>query len=169
MMTTPTLIVTSIATLALALSACQRDAATKVQTTAAAGEVATASVEIRDAWCRPTPNGAQTAACYLTLEASGPNRVTGVATPLAAEATFHDMTTEGGVMRMGELPEGLPLAPGKAMVLAPGGRHVMLTGLTGPLVEGVSAPLTLTFSATPAMTVQAAVRQPADAKGRGSH
>ena len=169
MMIKPTLIATSVATLALSLSACQRDAATKVQTTAPAGEVATASVEIRDAWCRPTPNGAQTAACYLTLEATGPNRVTGVATPLAAEAMFHDMTTEGGVMRMSEMPEGLPLEAGKAMVLAPGGRHVMLAGLTGPLVEGVSAPLTLTFSATPAMTVQAAVRQPADTKGRGAH
>jgi copper(I)-binding protein len=169
MMIKPALIATSVAALALSLSACQREAATTAKTTAKTDGGATASVEIRDAWCRPTPNGAQAAACYLTLEATGANRVTGVATPLAASAAIHDMTMEGGVMRMSEMADGLPLEAGKPMVLAPGGKHVMLMGLTGPLVAGVSAPLTLTFSATPAMTVQAAVRQPTEREAPGAH
>ncbi len=164
-----TLIAASLATLALSLSACQRGETTEGGTTTNTADGATASVEIRDAWCRPTPNGAQAAACYLTLKASGPDRVTGVATPLATSAAIHDMSMEGGVMRMSEMADGLQLEAGKPMVLAPGGKHVMLMGLTAPLVEGVSAPLTLTFSATPAMTVQAAVRQPTEREVRGAH
>ena len=162
-----TLIAASVATLALSLSACQRGETSTRTTVEKDG--ATASVEISDAWCRPTPNGAQAAACYLTLEASGDNRVTGVATPFAAGAAIHDMTMVGGVMRMSEMPAGLPLAAGTPAVLAPGGKHLMLTGLTAPLVEGVSTPLTLTFSATPALTVQAAVRQPTERERRGAH
>ena len=144
----------------LALAACQpgdKQASTTTTVETSAGK---ATVEITDAWCRPSPNGAQAGACYLTLESSQANRVTGVATPLASNAMIHDMTMEGGMMRMSEIAGGLPLPAGEAVELAPGGKHLMLMGLTGPLVEGSSVPLTLTFSATPAMTVQAPVRQP---------
>jgi len=119
-----------------------------------------AVVEISDPWCRPTPNGAEAGACYLTVESSVANRVTGIATPLATNAMIHDMTMDGGMMKMSEMVGGLPLTAGTEVELAPGGRHLMLTGLTAPLVEGTAVPLTLTFSATPAMTVQATVRQP---------
>lgn len=119
-----------------------------------------AVVEITDPWCRPTPNGAQAGACYLTVESNVANQLTGVATPLAANAMIHDMSMDGGMMKMGEMSGGLPLAAKQEVELAPGGKHIMLTGLTGPLTEGITVPLTFTFSATPAMTVQAVVRQP---------
>ena len=83
-----------------------------------------------------------------------------VATPLAGSSMIHDMSMDGGVMKMAEMTGGLPLVANQAVTLAPGGKHIMLMGLTGPLVEGVTVPLTLTFEATPAMTVQAVVRQP---------
>jgi len=146
--------------LLLALAACgggDKDASTK---TTVEKDGVKASVEITDAWCRPTPNGAQAGACYLTVESTHANRVTGVATPLAANAQIHDMTMQDGMMRMSELSGGLPLPAGEKVELAPGGRHLMLMGLTAPLVDGTAVPLTLTFSATPAMTVQAPVRQP---------
>lgn len=119
-----------------------------------------ATVEITDAWCRPSPNGAQAGACYLTVKSSHANRMTGVATPLATEAMIHDMTMDGGMMKMSHMADGLPLPAGEKVELKPGGKHMMLLGLTGPLREGSAVPLTLTFSETPAMTVQAAVRQP---------
>lgn len=119
-----------------------------------------ATVEIRDAWCRPTPNGAQVGACYATIKASTANRLTGAATPHATEVQIHDMSMEGGVMKMNALPTGLPLAADEEVRLEPGGKHLMLMGLTGPLAEGSAVALTFTFSGTPAMTVQAPVRQP---------
>lgn len=145
--------------LGLALSACNRDG--KNSTTASidiGGDKAT--VEITGPWCRPTPNGAQTGACYLAVKSSADNTMTGVATPLAANAMVHDMSMANGMMTMSDMAGGLPLKAGEKVELKPGGKHLMLTGLTGPLVEGAAVPLTLTFSNTPAMTVQAPVRQP---------
>tara|TARA_R110002124_G_scaffold58226_1_gene162308 strand:+ start:570 stop:1073 length:504 start_codon:yes stop_codon:yes gene_type:complete len=112
------------------------------------------------AWCRPSPNGAQAGACYLTLKSSTGDRLTGVATPVSTATQIHTMTMEDGIMRMGEMAGGLPLPADKAVTLAPGGEHLMLVGLTAPLVAGQTVPLTLGFEKSPAMTVQAEVRQP---------
>lgn len=120
----------------------------------------TASVVISDPWCRPSPIGAQVGACYATIKASTSNRLTGVATPLAGEVQIHDMSMEGGIMRMTALPDGIVLVADEKLELAPGGKHLMLMALTSPLSEGTAVPLTLTFSDTPAMTVEAPVRQP---------
>ena len=150
---------TAVIALGLALAACKGGGEASTKTTMEKDGVK-ATVEITDAWCRPTPNGAQTGACYLTLESNVANQVTGVATPLASSSMIHDMTMDGGMMKMSEMAGGLPLVAKQKVKLEPGGKHIMLMGLTGPLVEGVTVPLTLTFTATPAMTVQAAVRQP---------
>jgi len=120
-----------------------------------------AAVTATDAWCRPSPKGAQAGACYVTLTASTDDRLTGGATPRAGELQIHEMTTENGVMKMGRLTEGLPLPAGQATALAPGGNHLMLIGLTAPLVAGETVPLTFQLASAPAITVQAAVRQAA--------
>ena len=120
-----------------------------------------AAVTASDAWCRPSPKGARAGACYVALTAATDDRLTGGATPRAAELQIHEMTTENGVMKMGQLTEGLPLSAGRATALAPGGNHLMLIGLATPLVAGETVPLTLRFAASPEITVQAAVRQPA--------
>ena len=149
----------SLLVLGLALSACNRDGKNSTTASIDTGGIK-ATVEITDPWCRPTPNGAQTGACYLTVKSSTDNTMTGVATPLAANGMVHDMTMANGMMSMSDMTGGLPLKAGEKTELKPGGKHIMLTGLTGPLVEGAAVPLTLTFSNTPAMTVQAPVRQP---------
>tara|TARA_R110000764_G_scaffold9117_1_gene29620 strand:+ start:69 stop:557 length:489 start_codon:yes stop_codon:yes gene_type:complete len=112
------------------------------------------------AWCRPTPNGAQTGACYLTLKASAGDRLTGVATTVSTATQIHEMSMVAGVMRMSEMAEGLSLPAGEAVALAPGGVHLMLVGLTSPLVAGQTVPITLGFEKAPALTVQAEVRLP---------
>jgi copper(I)-binding protein len=112
------------------------------------------------AWCRPSPNGAQTGACYLTLKSSAGDRLTGVATPVSTAAQIHEMAMVAGVMRMSEMTEGLPLPAGQPVTLAPGGVHLMLVGLTAPLVAGQTVPLTLGFEKSPALTVPAEVRLP---------
>jgi periplasmic copper chaperone A len=149
-----------IAALALVgLAACQpREPAastTSVETDGTRG-VITATA----AWCRPTPNGAQAGACYLTLKASAGDRLTGVATPVSTATQIHEMAMVAGVMHMSEMAGGLPLPAGETVTLAPGGVHLMLVGLTAPLVVGQTVPLTLGFEKAPAMTVQAEVRLP---------
>ncbi|QYF87674.1 copper chaperone PCu(A)C [Brevundimonas sp. PAMC22021] len=126
---------------------------------ACGGPQTPATVTTADAWCRPTPNGARAGACYLTLTASADDRLVGAATSRAGEIQIHEMTTDNGVMKMGEMTDGLPLSQGEAVALEPGGVHLMLIGLTGPLVAGETVPLTLRFDKAPEVVVQAAVRQ----------
>jgi copper(I)-binding protein len=152
-------IASTVLALGLAIGACKGGEKTSTTATIEQDGVK-AVVEISDPWCRPSPNGAQAGACYLTVKSNVANRMTGVATPLAAHGMIHDMSMQDGVMNMAEIEGGLVLAANEEVKLAPGGKHVMLMGLTAPLVEGTAVPLTLTFEATPAMTVQAAVRQP---------
>lgn len=118
-------------------------------------------VQVSEAWCRPTPNGAKAGACYATLKAErGDYRLIGITTPAAGMAMIHQMSTEGGVMSMSEMSDGLPVPADQTVVLAPGGTHLMLMDLTGPLVAGETVPLTLTFADGPVVEVPAIVRQP---------
>ena len=120
---------------------------------------AATQVEVTDIWCRATPNGARAGGCYATLTArGGDDRLVSVSTDRAETAQIHEMTMGGGMMKMGELPGGLPLPADQPQSLGLGGNHIMLMGLSRPLVAGETAPLTLTFEHAPAMEVRAEVR-----------
>lgn len=116
------------------------------------------TVTVADAWCRPTPDGALTAACYVTLTASGDDRFVGVATSVAERGEIHIMDMTDGIMRMRKLADGLPLPAGAAVVLKPGAEHIMLIAPKGPLVAGATVPLTLTFEKSAPKSLQAPVR-----------
>ena len=118
-----------------------------------------AVVEATAALCRPTPNGRDVTACYVTLTASQADRLVSVSTTLA-NAEVHEMKTKGGIMQMGALTGGLPLPAGEAVSLAPGGNHIMLTGVKTPLAAGDTVALTLTFEKAAPLGVQASVGQP---------
>jgi periplasmic copper chaperone A len=134
---------------ALALAACGGDREKK-----AADE----TVRVEDAWCRTTPNGAQSGACYVTLTSATADRLLSVATPAAATTQIHEMAVENGVGRMRELENGLELPAGQAVTLQPGARHLMLLGLTQPLAEGTAVSLTLGFERAAPVAVTAQVR-----------
>lgn len=145
----------------LALAACGQ---------ADAPGAAVPSVAVTDVWCRPSPNAAPNGGCYATFLSSTDDRLLGGATPRASQLQIHEMSMEGGMMRMGELKDGLPLPAGEGVTLAPGGNHLMLIGLTQPLVEGETVLLTLRFGSAPEVTVQAQVRTPPVAgSGHGGH
>ena len=111
---------------------------------AAAAAAQTGSVEVKNAWARATPAKAENGAAYVSLESPTPDRLTGASTPVAKKAELHEMTMEGGIMRMRPL-EGIDLPAGQPVTLKPGAMHIMLLGLTQPLVPGQSFPLTLSF------------------------
>jgi copper(I)-binding protein len=58
---------------------------------------------------------------------------------------IHEMAMIDGVMKMRELPEGLPIPAGRSVTLTPGGYHVMFMDLAQPLVQGETVDLTLLF------------------------
>jgi copper(I)-binding protein len=116
----------------------------------------TGSIEIKEAWARATPGGAQNGAAYVTLVSPTGDRLTGVSSPVAEKAELHQMTNDGGIMKMREVT-AIDLPPGTSVSLKPGGLHVMLMGLKHPLQPGQSVPMTLQFEKSGTREVDVAV------------
>lgn len=101
-----------------------------------------ADVEINDAWVRGTVPGQQATGAFMRITSRTDATIVGASSPVAAVTEIHQMTMDGGVMKMRAIPR-LPLPAGKTVELGPGGYHVMLIKLTQPLKKGDSVNLTL--------------------------
>jgi copper(I)-binding protein len=115
-------------------------------------------IEIDRPWARPTVGTARPGAAYVTLRNTGDQleKLVDISTPVAAHSEVHEMTLEGGVMKMG--PAGpLEIPPGEEVRLEPGGKHIMLMQLQQPLQEGESVPITFTFREAGEITVNAPI------------
>ena len=130
--------------------------AATVPAMAEAHEYALGGLKIGHPWSRPTPNGAPTAAGFLTLTNTGaqPDRLLGGSSPLVTQIQVHQMSMDGGIMRMRELPDGLVLPPGATVRLEPGGYHLMLIGPKAPFKVGDHIPATLKFAKAGSIKVE---------------
>ncbi|HEX3408543.1 MAG TPA: copper chaperone PCu(A)C [Caulobacteraceae bacterium] len=113
----------------------------------AQGSSIAATVEVKDAWIRTPPPGAPTAAGYATIINHGiaSDRLTGAYSSAAGSVGLHEMTKQGGVMRMQPIAGGLPVGSSASVKLSPDGRHLMLTGLKRPLKAGQHVRIVLQF------------------------
>ena len=118
------------------------------------------TVKVADVLCRPTPKGRQTTGCYLTLTASGADRLVSVESPDANIVQIHESRMESNMMMMQQMRDGMPLAAGQATALAPGGSHLMLLGVKEPLAVGDTVTLKLIFATAAPVEVTATVAQP---------
>jgi copper(I)-binding protein len=114
--------------------------------TVAGARSQTSTIDADHVWARETPNGAKTAAVYMTLTNKGTSddRLVAISTSIAGKAGVHTTTTDNGIMRMRPVA-ALDVKPGTVTVLKPGGSHVMLMELKEPLVAGQKFTLSLTF------------------------
>lgn len=105
------------------------------------------SIVIEKPFSRATPGGSQVGIGYMAITNTGgtADSLLSASSPAAGKVTIHEMTMQNGVMKMRELPNGLPIEAGKTVLLAPGGNHLMLMGLKAPLKQGDKVPLTLNF------------------------
>ena len=112
------------------------------------------SIQITQPWARATPKGANSGAAYMTVTNSGTTaqRLSCVSSDAAAKCQIHEMTMDGGVMKMRPLQGGLEVKPGETVMLKPGGFHLMLVGLKEPLQPGKT--LEATFQADSGGSVQ---------------
>jgi copper(I)-binding protein len=122
---------------------------------ARAEEVKAGDLVITQAWTRATPKGAKTGGGYLTIENKGsaPDRLIGGSADIAGSAQIHEMSTEGGMMKMRPVENGLTIEPGKTVKLAPGGYHLMMMDLKQPLKRGDKVPVTLEFEKAGKVTI----------------
>lgn len=115
-----------------------------------------AQIQIDHVWSRTAPTGHE-GVVYMTITNKGASdTLTGVATPIAAEATLHQNINDHGMMKM--RPVGsLTIEPGKPVTLAPGGYHIMLSALKQSLNQGDHFPVTLSFAKAGQVTTTASV------------
>ncbi len=103
-----------------------------------------------------TPKGAQAGAGFMTIENTGKTaeRLLSATVENADRVEIHQMSMEGGVMKMSELPKGLEIPAGGKVELKPGGYHLMLLGLKAPIVSGHRFKGALTFEHAGAVAVE---------------
>lgn len=107
-------------------------------------ETAENTVNITEAWVRPTNPGQEVGAAYMTFLSTKDTTLISVESDVTKSVEIHNMTMENGVMKMRMLSK-LPLVAGKPYKLAPGGFHLMLFDLKKPLVSGESVIFTFNF------------------------
>ena len=109
---------------------------------------ASRGVTIEGAWIAAPPNGAPTAAGYLTVRNSSdtPDTLLGGSSPLVRAVTIHAMSMDGEVMRMRPIPGGLTVpAHGVVVLSQASGHHLMFEGPKRPFKPGDHVPATLRF------------------------
>jgi periplasmic copper chaperone A len=104
-------------------------------------------LEVGHPWTRTTPPSAKVAGGYLSIANKGsmPDRLRSATFTRSASTEVHEMTHEGGIMKMRELPDGIEIKPGQRVNLQPGGFHLMFIGLKEGLKEGETFNGTLVF------------------------
>ena len=79
---------------------------------ALADDIKVGNLKIETPWARATPKGADVGAAYLTIQNDGAEADTLVsAVTDVANVQVHEMSMTGGVMKMREMKDGLPIAP----------------------------------------------------------
>ncbi|MGE0742800.1 MAG: copper chaperone PCu(A)C [Hyphomonadaceae bacterium] len=107
----------------------------------------THTLEVRQAWATPTPGGVDVSGGYLVIDnnTSSADRLVSASSSRAARVEIHEMSMDGGVMRMRRIDGGLAAPANTEVALAPGGLHLMFMGVTQPFQIGEQIPLQLTF------------------------
>lgn len=148
--------------LAIAVALLQPSFAVAHDTSAAPGHVVVATIgdiDVSGVFSRATLPNAPVAGGFLTLANTGTSddRLISASAPIAAIVQLHEMTMDGDIMKMRELPDGIVVPAGQTVTLQPGGLHLMFMQLREPLVEGTTIPLTLTFERAGTITVDMGV------------
>ncbi len=106
--------------------------------------IALAQVAVKDPWVRATVAEQKSTGAFMQLTSPEGTRLVEVRSTVAKTVELHEMSMDGGVMKMRALA-GVDLPAGKTVELKPGGYHVMLVDLKGQVKAGDSVPLTLVF------------------------
>ena len=101
-----------------------------------------ANVSVTDAWACATMPGQPVSGAYMQIQSDTDARLLSVSSSVVPRVEVHEMSMDGGVMRMREV-KSIELPKGRTVSLAPGGFHIMLMNLKKPIAAGDVIPLTL--------------------------
>ena len=140
---------------------------------AQASSFSVAGVEVQGPEAMATSAGQPNGAIFIQAisnKAGQPDRLVAARSPVSASMELHNMTMDGGVMRMREIA-GIDLPAGGKVLMHRGskeGYHLMLMGLKKPLEAGQVIPVTLVFEKAGELEVKASVVD-MRAKSHGGH
>jgi copper(I)-binding protein len=116
-----------------------------------------------DGWVRTAPPTAKVMAGFGTLRNPGTveSKLVSVTSPQFGRVELHEMSMDGGVMKMRAL-ESVKVEAGESVALAPGGTHLMLFDPVAPLASGdpIEVKLTLACDSEYKATLTVAERAP---------
>lgn len=132
---------------------------------------AQAQVTVKDAWVRATVTQQKATGAFMQLQSAQDAKLVSAQSPVAAVVEVHEMSMDGGIMRMRAVPS-VALPAGQAVDLKPGGFHVMLMDLKGQIKDGDTVPVTLVIEDKDGQRQSLALSVPArtaaaPAKGHG--
>ena len=134
-----------------------------------AAPLAQAQVSVQGAWVRATVPQQKATGAFMVLTAAKDSQLLSVSSPVAGVAEVHEMTMDGGVMKMHPVAS-LALPAGKPVELKPGSYHLMLMDLKAQVKVGDSVPLTLTIKGADGKQDTLQIQAPARALGAaGEH
>jgi copper(I)-binding protein len=93
--------------------------------------------------------GQKVTGAFMQIASTTDTALIDASSPSAKFIEIHEMTKEGGVMKMKAI-DRLPIPGGRAVELTSGGYHMMLFELKAPLNAGEVVPMKLTFEDNPA-------------------
>ena len=129
---------------------------------AQAHEVKIGDLVIHHPWSRQSPMSASVAAGFLTITNNGQqdDRLVKASSEISPVVQIHDMTMEGDVMKMVELPDGIVIPAGATVKLKPKSLHIMFMDVKQQPGEGTSFTGTLTFEKAGTVTIDYEVAAP---------
>jgi copper(I)-binding protein len=107
-----------------------------------------AAFGVEEPFLRSSLPTSTSAAVFMVLrnQTGSDDRLIGARSALSGQVTLHSHSEDAnGVMRMGQIEGGVPLADGETHAFARGGDHLMFTGLDAPLAQGQLVAVTLEF------------------------
>jgi copper(I)-binding protein len=125
-----------------------------------AAEIKLGQLVITQPWSRQPPEGANVAAGFVTITNSGSSddRLLRASSAISDQVQLHEMKMDGGMMKMGELADGIAIAAGETVNLKPGSLHIMFIGLKSRPKAGGTFPVTLTFDRAGSIEAEFAVK-----------
>jgi hypothetical protein len=127
---------------------------------ARASDTVLGDLVITEPWSRQSPKAADVAAGYFSITNGGTenDRLLRASASITPKVQLHDMKMENDVMKMIELPAGIPVPAGATVELKPKSLHVMFLDLKKPVVEGEKISGTLVFEKAGTVDVEYVVR-----------
>ncbi|MDB5586679.1 MAG: Copper metallochaperone [Devosia sp.] len=109
--------------------------------------VVVGTLELSGGFARATLPNAPVGGAFVTITNNGTtdDRLVSVSSSAADVGQIHDMSMQGDVMKMRQLPDGVVIPAGETITFQPAGLHMMFMGLKQPFVEGQTVKITLTF------------------------